>query len=138
MYCIYMHYLFYISYDTFCTYTNNMNYDRSVKNLELQITCGKTKGRILPKVLMHWAISFALPCESAGFPTGLPGKRRPCSRPARGARPVGDPGLSPLCFSFLLTQILFHGGCLWPLFLMNIRPNRNFLFCHNATKFSNK
>jgi hypothetical protein len=42
---------------------------RCVKILELQITCGRTKGLLLPKQLMTWAISFVLQCEQAGLPT---------------------------------------------------------------------
>ena len=71
-------------------------------------------------------------------PYGIPWERSPCSRPARGARPVGDPRLSPLCSCLLQTLIMCDGGCLWPLFSMNVRPNRNLLFCNNATNFSNK
>ena len=32
-----MHYLCFISYETYCTYTNNTNYDRSVKTQDLGI-----------------------------------------------------------------------------------------------------
>ena len=57
---------------------------RCVKILDLQIKCGRTKGRLLPKTLMTWAISFVLPCAQAGFPTS--------KRPTRTATP-----LMPVC-----------------------------------------
>ena len=50
---------------------------RYVKSLDLQITCGRTKGLLLPKQLMTWAISFVLPCAPAGFPTSVRPIRRP-------------------------------------------------------------
>ncbi len=40
---------------------------RCVKILELLITCGRTEGRLLPKPLMTWGISFVLQCVQAGF-----------------------------------------------------------------------
>ncbi len=53
---------------------------RYVKILDLQITCGRTKGLLLPKQLMTWAISFVLPCALAGFPTSV--------RPTRTTQPL--------------------------------------------------
>jgi hypothetical protein len=44
---------------------------RCVKILDLHITCGRTKGLLLPKPLMTWAISFVLPCAPAGFPASV-------------------------------------------------------------------
>ena len=70
--------------------------------------------------------------------SGLPGERRPCSRPTRGARLVGAPGLSPLFFCLLRTLILFDRWCRWPFFSMNSRPKHNSLFCNNATNCCNK
>jgi hypothetical protein len=60
---------------------------RCVKILDLQITCGRTKGLLSPKQLMTWAISFVLPCAQAGFPTSV----RPTwtTAPAAGP-PVGQ------------------------------------------------
>ncbi len=53
---------------------------RYAKILDLQITCGRTKGLLLPKLLMTWAISFVLPCAPAGFPTSV--------RPTRTTQPL--------------------------------------------------
>ncbi len=61
---------------------------RCVKILDLQITCGRTKGRLLPKPLMTWAISFVLPCAPAGFPTSVRPTRTP--PPLLPARPWAD------------------------------------------------
>ncbi len=57
---------------------------RCVKILDLQITCGRTKGRLLPKSLTTWAIIFVLPCASTGFPTSVrPMQTTPPLLPAR-------------------------------------------------------
>lgn len=57
---------------------------RCVKIFVLQITCGRTKGLLLPKQLMPWAISFALPCAPGGFPTSVrPTRTTPPLLPAR-------------------------------------------------------
>ncbi len=53
---------------------------RYVKSLDLQITYGRTKGLLLQKQLMTWAISFVLPCTPAGFPTSV--------RPIRRTQPL--------------------------------------------------
>jgi hypothetical protein len=53
---------------------------RCVKILDLQITCGRTEGLLLPKELMTWAISLVLPCAQAGFPTSV--------RPTRTTQPL--------------------------------------------------
>ena len=44
---------------------------RFVKILDLQTTCGRTRGRWLPNPLITWAISFVLPCVPGGFPTSI-------------------------------------------------------------------
>ena len=44
---------------------------RFVKILDLQTTCGRTRGRWLPNPLITWAISFVLPCVPGGFPTSV-------------------------------------------------------------------
>ena len=86
---------------------------RYVKNLALQITCGRTKGLLLPKQLMTWAISFVLPCAPAGFPTSVRpnGQHSPCCRPASGAGHVGASRLRRICFHLILTLLLHDVRC---------------------------
>ena len=52
---------------------------KCIKILALQITCGRTKGLLLPKQLMAWAISFVLPCAQAGFPTSVTDNTTPAA-----------------------------------------------------------
>ncbi len=52
---------------------------RCIKILALQIMCGRTKGLLLPKSLMTWAISFVLPCAQAGFPTSVTDNATPAA-----------------------------------------------------------
>ena len=54
---------------------------RCIKILALQITCGRTKGLLLPKLLITWAISFVLPCAQAGFPTSVMDNATPAAGP---------------------------------------------------------
>jgi hypothetical protein len=65
----------------FYTYITYTHYGQGIKILALQITCGRTKGRLLPKQLMTWAISFVLPCAQAGFPTSVTDNATPAARP---------------------------------------------------------
>ncbi len=65
---------------------------RYVKILDLQITCGRTKGLLLPNHLMTWAISFVLPCAPAGFPTSIsPGTYIHQAYPDNAAPAAGPP-----------------------------------------------
>jgi hypothetical protein len=75
---------------------------RCVKILDLQITCGRTKGRLLPKQLMTWAISFVLRCARAGFPTSVRPTRT--TAPLLPARPWGR---APWCSHNELIALLF-------------------------------
>ena len=75
---------------------------RCVKILDLQITCGRTKGRLLPKPLMTWAISFVLRCAPAGFPTSVRPTRT--TAPLLPARPWGR---APWCSQTESIVLLF-------------------------------
>ncbi len=80
---------------------------RYVKILDLQITCGRTKGLLLPK--SWWLGQSVSSCHARLLAflhqSGLPGQHSPCCRPTRGAGHVGASRLSQLCFPLLLTLI---------------------------------
>ncbi len=102
---------------------------RCIKILALQITCGRTKGRLLPRQLMTWAISFVLPCAQAGFPTSVTDNATPAAGPPGH---VGAPRLSRLCLCLLLTLISRDGWCFWPRFFNECQAELQIFICNNV------
>ncbi len=90
---------------------------RRVKILELLITCGRTKGLLLPNPLMTWGISFVLPCAQAGLPVPTFEQPTRTTQPQLPARPWGRASWWSLIESLvLLTLIQCDSECLWPRF----------------------